>query len=192
MFFTSSTVAFFSSKFACADFDVFRQVILMVLFWRLHRHVGSGAISIALGHAEIVLQDGAVAEMSVSVTFGASVFVPQILNFRNRSEYATLFIFSATAVREMAVSVTFGAPRSGLPVTFCRRPIVGHIARTGHGRRFSTNARLNSRWAGVIANAKLHAGVALGCSRPFKFTFNLSYSYNIQPFGGDGSCCHPA
>ena len=58
-------------------------------------------------------------------------------------------------VAEMTVSVTFGAPRSGLAVTSCRRPIVGHIADTGHGRRFSAKARLNSRWAGVIANAKL-------------------------------------
>ena len=158
----------------------------------MRRHVGSGAISNALGHAEVVLQGGVVAEIAVSVTFGASVFGPQIVNFCNRSEYATFSILSATAVRDMALSVTFGAPRSGLPVTFCRRPIGGYIAGTGHGRRFSTKARLNSRWAGVIANAKLHAGVALSCSRPFKFTFNLSYSYNIQPFGGDGSCCHPA
>ena len=128
----------------------------MVLFGRLHRHVGSGAISIALGHAEVVLQDGVVAEMAVSVTFGASVFGPQIVNFCNRSEYATFSILSATVVREMTLSVTFGAPRSGLPVTFCRRPIVGHIAGTGHGQVFSTNASLNSRWAGEIANVKLH------------------------------------
>ena len=35
-------------------------------------------------------------------------------------------------------------------------------------------------------------GLTLSCSRPFKFRFKLSYSYNIQPFGGDGSCCYPA
>ena len=109
-----------------------------------------------------MLQDGVVAEMTVSVTFGASVFGPQNDNFCNRSEYATFSILSATAVREMTVSVTFGAPRSGLAVTSCRRPMAGHIAGTGHGRRFSTKARLNSRWVGEIANAKLHeANVAL-------------------------------
>ena len=121
----------------------------------MHGHVGSRAISIALGHPEVVLRDGVVAEMTVSVTFGASVFGPQNDNFCNRSEYATFSILSATAVREMTVSVAFGAPRSGLAVTSCRRPMVGHIAGTGHGRRFSAKARLNSRWAGVIANAKL-------------------------------------
>ena len=102
-----------------------------------------------------MLQDGVVAEMTISVTFGASVFGPQIGHFCDRSEYATFSMLSAAAVREMTVSVTFGAPRSGLAVTPCRRPMVGHIAGTGHGRRFSTKARLNSRWADVIANAKL-------------------------------------
>ena len=118
-------------------------------------YVGSGTISFGLGHAEVVLQDGVVAEKTISVTFGASVFGPQNDNCCNRSEYVTFSILSATAVREMTVSITFGAPRSGLPVTFCRRPVGGYIAGTGHGRRFSTKARLNSRWAGVIANAKL-------------------------------------
>ena len=155
MFFKPWTVVIFSWEFACADFDMFLPVILMVLFGRRHRHVGSGAISIALGHVEVVFRDGVVAEMTVSVTFGASVSGPQIDNFCNRSEYATFSILSAAAVCDMTVSVTFGAPRSGLPVTSCRRPIVGHIAGTGHGHVFSTNARLNSRWAGVIANAKL-------------------------------------
>ena len=108
-----------------------------------------------LGMPKLRFSDSIVAEMTVSVTFGASVFGPQIGNFCSRSEYATFSIFSAAVVREMTVSVTFGAPRSGLPVTLCRRPIVDHVAGTGHGRRFSTKARLNSRWAGVIANAKL-------------------------------------
>ena len=50
---------------------MFLQLILMVLFWRLHGRVGGGAIFNALGGAEVVLQDGAVAEMALSVTFGA-------------------------------------------------------------------------------------------------------------------------
>ena len=109
-----------------------------------------------LRHAEVVLEDGIVAEMAVSVTFGASLFGAQIDNCCDRSEYATFSILSATAVREMTVSVPFGAPRSGVPVTLCRRPIVDHIAGTGHGRGFSTNATLNSRWTGAMVNVKLH------------------------------------
>ena len=156
------------------------------------RHFGPKRNSDVHAHVVVSHANAIVTKMTLSVTFGASVFGPQIDNFCNRSEFVTFSTLSATVVPEMTVSVTFGAPRSGLPVTFCRRPIGGYIAGTGHGRRFSTKARLNSRWACVIANAKLHAGVALSCSRPFKFTFNLLYSYNIQPFGGDGSCCHPA
>ena len=121
----------------------------------MHGHVGGEAIFIALGHAEVVLQDGVVAEMTVSVTFGASVFGPQNDNFCNRSEYATFSILSATAVREMTISVTPGAPRFGLPVTLCRRSIVDHIAGTGHGRGFSTNATLNSRWTGAMVELTL-------------------------------------
>ena len=98
----------------------------------MHGHVGGEAIFIALGHAEVVLQDGVVAEMAVSVTFGASLFGAHIDNCCGRSEYATFSILSATAVREMTVSVMFGAPRSRLPVTPCRRPIVDHIAGTEH------------------------------------------------------------
>ena len=48
-----------------------RQLILTVLLWRLHDRVGGGAISNALGNAEVVLQEGAVGEMTVSVMFGA-------------------------------------------------------------------------------------------------------------------------
>ena len=98
----------------------------------------------ALGHAEVVLQAGVVAEMAVSVTFGASLFGAQIGNCCDRSEYATFPILSATAVRALTVSVTSGAPRFGLPVTICRRPIVDHIAGTEHGGGFSTNATLIS------------------------------------------------
>ena len=104
----------------------------------------------------MLLHGGIVAEMALCVTFGAPGFGPIFRYIWRRPEYVIFCTISAIAVREMTVSVTFGAPRSGLPVTSCRRPIVGHIAGTGHGRRFSTKARLNSRWAGVIANAKLH------------------------------------
>ena len=55
----SSAVVVFSLKFACANFDMFRQLILMVLFWRLHGRVGGGAIFNAFGDAEVVFQDGA-------------------------------------------------------------------------------------------------------------------------------------
>ena len=70
----SSTVVVFPSEFACADLDMFRQLVLMVLFWRLHGRVGGGAIFNALRDADVVLQDGAVAEMTVSVMFGGVVF----------------------------------------------------------------------------------------------------------------------
>ena len=66
----SSAVVVCSSEFACGNFGMFRQLVLMVLFGRLHGRVGGGAIFNALGDAEVVLQDGAVAEMTVSVTLG--------------------------------------------------------------------------------------------------------------------------
>ncbi len=101
-------------------------------------------IFIAVGHAEVVVQDGVVAEMTVSVTFGASVFGAQISNCCGRSGYATFSILSATAVHAMTVSVTSGAPGFDLPVTICHRPIVDHIAGTGSRRCFSTTATLGS------------------------------------------------
>ena len=82
----SSTVVVFPSKFACADFDTFRPLILMFLLWRMHGRVGCGVIFNALGNAEVVLQDVAVAEMPVSVTFGATVSGRQIDHFCDRSE----------------------------------------------------------------------------------------------------------
>ena len=101
----------------------------MVLFWRLHGRVGGGAISNALGNAEVVLQDVAVAEMTVSVTFGDPVFGRQIVHFCDRSEYATFSTLSAASVRGITVSVTFGGPGFGFSVASCRRPIVDHIAK---------------------------------------------------------------
>ena len=111
----------------------------MVLFWRLHGRLCGGAISNALGHAEVVLQDGAVAEMSVSVMFGASFFGRQIEHFCNRSEYATFPTLSATGARELTLSVTFGALRFGLPATLGRRPLVDNIFGAKGGSGFSTN-----------------------------------------------------
>ena len=60
---------------------MFRRLILMVLFWRLHGRVGGGAISNALGNAEVVLQDGAVAEMTVSVMFGRRLSADKSITF---------------------------------------------------------------------------------------------------------------
>ena len=111
----------------------------MVLFWRLHGRVGGGAISNALGNAEVGLQDGAVTEMGVVVTFGDPVFGRQIVHFCDRSEYATFSTLSAIGVREMTVSVMFGAHLFGLLVTFGRCPIVDNIPGTEPGDGFSTN-----------------------------------------------------
>ena len=138
----SSTVVIFQSKFACADLDMFRPLILMVLFWRLHGRVGGGAIFNARGDAEVVLQDGAVAEMTVSVTFGALLFGRQIDQFCDRSGYAAFPALSATRVREMTLSVTFGALHFGPPVTSGRRPLVDNIPGTEDGGGFSTNGAL--------------------------------------------------
>ena len=116
----------------------------MVLFWRLHGRVGGGAIFNALGDAEVVLQDGAVAEMTVSVTFGASFSGRQIGHFCDRSEYATFSTLSATGVREMTVSVPFGALHFDPPVTLGRRLLVDNIPGTKGGGGFSTNGALIS------------------------------------------------
>ena len=108
----------------------------------MHGHVGGGAIFVALVHAGVVLRDDVVAEMTLSVTFGAPVCGPQIDNFRDRSEYATFSTLSAAAVRELTVFVMVCAPRFGHSVTPCRRPIIGQIAGTEHGGGFSTIATL--------------------------------------------------
>ena len=116
----------------------------MVLFRRLDGHVGGGTIFIALDHAELLLQDSVVADMAVSVTFGAPVCGPQIDNFCTRSEYATFSTLSAPGVREMTISVMVCALRFGPSVTPRRRPIVGPVAGTEHVGGFSTNAILIS------------------------------------------------
>ena len=140
----SSAVVVFSLKFACANSNMVRQLVLMVLFWRLHGRVGGGAVFNALGGAEVVLQEGAVAEMTVSVTFGALFFGRQIDQFCERSEYATFPTLSAIGVREMTLSVTFGALHFGPPVTLGRRPLVYNIPGTEDGGGFSTNGALIS------------------------------------------------
>ena len=91
-----------------------------------------------------MLQDGAVAEMTVSVTCGALFFGRQIDQFCERSEYATVPTVSATGVREMALSVTFGALHFGPPVTLGRRPLVDNIPGTEDGVGVSTNGALIS------------------------------------------------
>ena len=116
----------------------------MVLFWRLHGRVGDGTIFNALGDAEVVLQDGAVAEMTVSVTFGALFFGRQNDQFCDRSEYVAFPALSATGVREMTLSVTFVALHFGRPVTLGRRPLVDNIPGTEDGCGFSTNGALTS------------------------------------------------
>ena len=123
---------------------MFRPLISTVLFWRLHGHVGGGAVFNALGNAEVLLQDDIVTEMAVSVTSGASVSGSQIDIMCDRSRQATFPTFSATGVREVTVSVTFGAPHSVRPVAPTRRQFVDNIAGTEHGGGFSTNATLIS------------------------------------------------
>ena len=133
----SLTVVVFSSKFACADFDTFRQLIWMVC--RLHVRGGGGAVFNALGNPEVVLQDGAGAEMTVSVTFGGPVFGRQIGHFCGRLGYATFSTLSAIGVRQMTVSVMFGALHFGLPVTLGRRPLVDNIPGAEDGGGVSTD-----------------------------------------------------
>ena len=94
--------------------------------------------------SEVVLQDGAVAEMTVSVMFGASCFGRQIGPFCGRSGYATFSTLSAIGAREMTVSVTFGALHFGFPVALGRRPFVDNITGTEDGGGFSTNGLLIS------------------------------------------------
>ena len=83
-----------------------------------------------------------VAEMTFSVTFGASLFGTQFGNFCDRSEYVTICIISATIMREVTVCVTFGAPRSGFPLVSCRRPILAHMANLAHGEHFGQRANV--------------------------------------------------
>ena len=110
----------------------------------MNGRVGGGAILNALGGAEVVLQDGAVAEMTVSVTFGALISGRQIDQFCERSEYATFPTLSAIGVCEMRLSVAFGALHSGPPVTLGCRPFVDNIPGTEDGNGFSTNGALIS------------------------------------------------
>ena len=99
---------------------MFRPVILTVLFWRVHGHVGGGAILSCHMATGALLQHAAVAKVTVCVTFGAPRFGPKWCSTCEHSEYATFCTISATAVREMTVCVTFGAPHFGVPLPILR------------------------------------------------------------------------
>ena len=92
---------------------MFRPIILIVLFCRVHGHVDAGVIFNEHKNAEVLLQYAAVAKMTVCVTFCAPCFGPKHCTICVRSEYVTFCTISATAVREMAVCVTFGALHFG-------------------------------------------------------------------------------
>ena len=57
--------------FACADFDMFRLVILIVLFGRVYVHVDEWLAFGNLKKAKMFVQDAAVPKMTVCVTFFA-------------------------------------------------------------------------------------------------------------------------
>jgi len=115
---------------------MFRPVILIVLFWRVHDHVDAGVNFNEHKNAEVLLQYAAVAKMRACSTFCAPCFGPKNCTICVRSEYGTFCTISATAVREMTVCVTFGAPHFGFPVTMWRHPPVDHIGGVSHGRGF--------------------------------------------------------
>ena len=108
-------------------------------------HVGRRAFFDVLATAEVLLQGGVVAEMTVCVTFGAPGFGPIFRNIWRRSEYVMFCTISATAVREMTVSVTFGAPRLGVAVAFCCGPCIDQIALVAREAGFWPNA-IPSSW----------------------------------------------
>ena len=92
----------------------------------------------------MLLQRALVAKITISVTFGAPQFIPQIRSFCKCSEYVTFSTMPAAMVRELTACVTFGAPRVGVPVASCRRPIFGHPLGMSCGDTFWANAILKS------------------------------------------------
>jgi len=56
---------------------MFCHVILIVLFWLVRCHFGAKAIFNQLKTTAVLLQDAAVSEMTVCVTFGAPRFGPK-------------------------------------------------------------------------------------------------------------------
>ena len=103
---------------------MFRPVILIVLFWRMHGYVHATWILSCDLHADMIIRHAAVPKITVCVTFGAPFFGANFGNIYARSEYVTFCTISATAVREMAVCVTFGAPNFGFPTAPWRHPSV--------------------------------------------------------------------
>ena len=101
----------------------------------------------------MLLQRALAAKNTVSVTFGAPLFGPQIRSFCNCSEYVTFSIMPATLVRELTACVTFGAPHVGVPVASCRRPIFGHPLGMACGDAFWANAIMNSSKASACVIA---------------------------------------
>ena len=91
----------------------------------------------------MLLQRALAAKNTVSVTFGAPLFGPQIRSFCNCSEYVTFPTMPATMVRELTACVTFGAPRVGVPMASRRRPIFGHQFGMACGDVFWANAITN-------------------------------------------------
>jgi len=115
---------------------MFCPVILIVLFWRVRGHFGAKAIFNQLKTTAVLLQDAAVSEMTVCVTFGAPRFGPKYRHIGARSGCATFSTISATAVREMTVCVTFGALQFSFRVATWRHPTVDHIGNVSHGSGF--------------------------------------------------------
>ena len=92
----------------------------------------------------MLLHRALVAKSAVSVTFGAPLFAFQIRSFCKCSEYVTFSTMPAAIVRKLIAYVTFGAPRGGVPMPFCRRPIFEHPLDMACGDAFGGNAVMNS------------------------------------------------
>ena len=66
--------------------------------------------------AKVLLQNAAVPEMTLCVTFGAFRFGAKFRNICDRSDYVTVSTISAIAVREMILCVEFGVRHFGFLV----------------------------------------------------------------------------
>ena len=130
----------------------------------MFRNVDTGAISNCHKTVEVLLQNGAVAKMTVCVTFGAPRFGPKYCNICIRSEYATFCTISAIAVREMTVCVTFGAIHFGFLVATWRRPVVDYIGGVAHGSVISGIAVSNFVFVGGVWHVCSYKW-AMVCSR---------------------------
>jgi len=117
----------FSSILACADFDMFRPVILIVLFLGVYVHVDDLLVFDNLKSAEVFVRDAAVLKMTVCVTFFAVRVGPTNRPLCARSDYVTFSTIAATAVRGMTMCVTFGAPHLRVFVATWGHPTVDQI-----------------------------------------------------------------